>query len=146
MQRHYILIYKDFKNFICNKLLFWNLFFFLNLGYAFGGLGFFLRVVSDNKIKMLLCLFSFPEQFHNRLWFMEKIARVFPRAGPDPSTRQQPFLCTGKGVLGIWFTDRFCPTVESEMVYQELLPSPCSHQKKETEKSGRNKRRQGNGT
>lgn len=65
---------------------------------------------------------------------MEKIARVFPRAGPDPSTRQQPFLCTGKGVVGIWFTDRFCPTVESEMVYQELLPSPCPHQKKETEK------------
>lgn len=65
---------------------------------------------------------------------MEKIARVFPRAGPDPSTRQQPFLCMGKGVVRIWFTDRFCPTVESEMVYQELLPSPCSHQKKETEK------------
>lgn len=80
---------------------------------------------------MLLCFFSLPRLFHNGLSFMEKNARVFPWAGLDPSTRQQPFLCIGKGMVGVWVTDRICPTVASEMVDQEQSPSFYSHLEKE---------------
>lgn len=75
--------------------------------------------------------FSFPELFHNGLWFMEKNAMVFPQTGLDLSARQQLFLYMGKRMVETQFTDRFCPTVESEMVDQNLLPSLYSHQKGE---------------
>lgn len=80
---------------------------------------------------------------------MEKIARFFQQVGLYPSTRQKPFLCLEIGILGIRFTDRVCPTVESEVVDQELSPFLYAHQEKEIRKkirSGRNKRRRGNGT
>lgn len=67
MRRRYILIHKNFNNFISNKFLCWNFFFFLNLESTSGDLGGFLRVISDYKRKVLVCLFSFPELFHNGL-------------------------------------------------------------------------------
>lgn len=82
---------------------------------------------------------------------MEKDVMVFPQTGLDPSTRRQLFHCMGKRMVESQFTDRFCPTVESEMVDKNILPSPSySHQegeiKRKKKKSEINKRRQGNGT
>lgn len=91
---------------------------------------FLFRAISDNKIKIFLCLFSFPELLHNGLWFMEKNAKVFPQAGLDPNTKQL-FLCMGKRMVEIQFTDRFCPTMETEVVAQNLLPSLYCNQKGE---------------
>lgn len=70
---------------------------------------------------------------------MEKNVMVFPQTGLGPSTRQRLFLCMGKRMEEIPFTDRFCPTLESKMMDQNLLLSLYSHQKGEIKNKGKRK-------
>lgn len=132
MERHYTLILNNYKILFTINCYFIIYFFLSKYRECFwwSRMG-FLRAITDNKIKKFCAFFSFPELFHNRLWFMEKNAMVFPQTGLDPSTRQQLFLSMGKRMVEIQFTDRFCPTVESEMVDQNILPSLYSYQKGE---------------